>query len=341
MRTYTNLLTLLLVVITTSLTAATRSVPSLETLPALAVDTVETNDRLNSKIVLYTNNTWKYLSQSLEDTLSQNDAYTTHWVPGEMFSFKDIPVSDIPEVIEVNLIKDLDEYHPPITGKVYSKYGWRNSRIHKGVDVPLKVGDPIYATFDARVRVAEYTTSGYGFLIILRHGNGLETWHGHLSRLNVEVGDYVKAGQVIGFGGSTGRSTGPHLHYEIRYCDQTFDPEYLIDFETGDLRYMTFSLEKSFLNTQSRASELLDEDDEFKMPTLDGKDSVSQDIVSAITKEAAVSAAEQRAVYHVIKSGDMLGKLARTYGVSIDQICRLNNISRTTTLRLGRRLRIK
>lgn len=322
------------------LSVQARYVPPIENLPAVAVDTVETDDP-DTKLILFSNNTWQYYRPELADKLKDEAVYHDNWDTTSMFAYKEIKVADLPEIIELNLIKDLSEYHAPVVGKVYSKYSWRSGRMHKGVDVPLKVGTPIYATFDGRVRMATYTTSGYGFFIILRHGNGLETWHGHMCRLNVKAGDYVKAGQVIGYGGNTGRSTGPHLHYEMRYCDLTFDPEYLIDFETGELRYTTFSLEKSFLNSQSRASELLDEDDTFKMPSVDGNDSISEDILSEIDKEKNKTLAEQRAVYHVIKSGDMLGKLAIKYGVSIDQICKLNNISRTTTLKLGRRLRIK
>ena len=185
--------------------------------------------------------------------------------------------------------------------------------------------------------------------MIVRHRNGLETWNAHLSKLNVKPNDYVKAGQVIGFSGNTGRSRGPHLHYEMRYQDQTFDPE------TGQLKYQTFALEKSFFNIHSRASEILEEEDEYDLPLLtsnDSGDSTSQDILDQIAeaqqkeKKAAVQQKQagissSGAIYHTIKSGDMLGKLAIRYGVTIDQICRLNGITRNTVLRLGKKLRIK
>lgn len=320
--------------------AQARYIPPIEQLTAVAVDTIATSDP-ETKVVMYSNNTWSYYRPEMAQRLDSMETFTNNWDTTKMYTYKDVKVADLPEIIELNLIKDISEFHAPIKGIIRSKYSWRSRRMHKGVDVPLKTGDPVYATFEGKVRIAEYNTGGYGYFIILRHSNGLETWHGHLCRLNVKSGDYVKAGQVIGFGGNTGRSTGPHLHYEMRYRDLTFDPEYLIDFETGELRYMTFALEKSFLNSQSRASELLEEDDSFKMPDVNGNDSISDDILSVIDKEKEVSLAEKRAVYHVIKSGDMLGKLAVKYGVSIDQICRLNNISRTTVLSLGRRLRIK
>ncbi|MBO5873480.1 MAG: LysM peptidoglycan-binding domain-containing protein, partial [Rikenellaceae bacterium] len=153
-----------------------------------------------------------------------------------------------------------------------------------------------------------------------------------LSRNNVKVGDYVKAGQVIGFSGNTGRSRGPHLRFEIRYKDQTFDPEFLIDFENGQLKYQTFMLEKKFFNIHSRASELLEEDEDLEFPLL-------SDDSAPVKAENAERAS--REIWHIVKQGDMLSKIARRYGVTVNQICRLNNIKSTTTLRIGRRLRIK
>ena len=258
-------------------------------------------------------------------------------------------------MVELKLVDDLAQFKSPVTGKVLSKYGPRRRRNHNGVDIPLRPGEPVYATFDGRVRYAKYNTGGYGNLVIVRHRNGLETWNAHLSKLNVKPNDYVKAGQVIGFSGNTGRSRGPHLHYEMRYQDQTFDPEFIVDFETGQLKYQTFALEKSFFNIHSRASEILEEEDEYDLPLLtsnDSGDSTSQDILDQIAeaqqkeKKAAVQQKQagissSGAIYHTIKSGDMLGKLAIRYGVTIDQICRLNGITRNTVLRLGKKLRIK
>lgn len=319
--------------------------PKLEELPCFPIDTVATEDP-ETKIILYSNNTWKYHRPSLS-RLNTLEIYTQHWDTTQVFAYKSVELGDLPAVVDLKLIESLRDFNSPIIGKVYSRYGPRGRRNHNGVDIPLRTGDPIYATFDGKVRYSKYNTGGFGNLVILRHENGLETWHAHLSRANVRPGDYVKAGQIIGYGGSTGRSRGPHLHYEVRYCDQTFDPEHLIDFETGQLRYQTFALQKSFFSIHSRATDQLDEEDTFDALAFnadaDAGDLTSEQIIDRINNppKPKAAASQSKAVYHTIKSGDMLGKLAGKYGVSIDQICRLNNITRTTTLKLGRSLRVK
>ncbi len=264
------LLVITLVCFTVSLTAQTRrrsttapgtTAPKLEDLPKRPLDTIPTSDP-ETKIILFSNNTWSYYRPSLE-RLDSLPVYTQHWDTTGVFAYRDIAYNDLPPVVELKLVDDLTQFKSPVTGKVLSKYGPRRRRNHNGVDIPLRPGEPVYATFDGRVRYAKYNTGGYGNLVIVRHRNGLETWNAHLSKLNVKPNDYVKAGQVIGFSGNTGRSRGPHLHYEMRYQDQTFDPEFIVDFETGQLKYQTFALEKSFFNIHSRASEILEEEDEY------------------------------------------------------------------------------
>lgn len=346
------LLTILLSLLTLAAPAQRRGtipkLPSIEDLPKRPLDTIDTTDP-DTRIIIYSNNTWSYFRPTL-DTVSALAVYRQHWDTTQVFAYKSIELADLPPVIDLNLVSSLAGFHAPLTGRIISKYGPRGRRNHNGVDIPLKVGEPIYAAFDGKVRYAKYNTGGFGYLVIIRHQNGLETWHGHLTKPNVAVNDYVKAGQVIGFGGNTGRSRGPHLHFEMRYSDQTFDPEFIIDFESGQLKYQTFALEKSFFNIRSRATEILDEDDEYDFPLLasNANDTTSTDILTLIAqaqnKEQAKTQAsvnQSAAVYHTVRSGDILGKLAGRYGVSIDQICRLNGINRNTVLKLGRKLRVK
>ncbi len=323
--------------------------PKLEDLPQRALDTLDTSDP-ETKVILYSNNTWSYYRPSLQ-ALDELPVYREHWDTTQVFAYRSIELADLPPVTDLKLISSLSDFHYPVMGKVLSKYGRRGRRNHNGVDIPLQIGEPVYATFDGRIRYSKYNTGGFGNLVIIRHRNGLETWYAHLTKRNVETEQYVKAGQIIGFIGSTGRSRGPHLHYEMRYCDQTFDPEFIVDFETGQLRYQTFALEKSFFNINSRASDQLEEDDEwddsFKMLASESGENTSEEILERITnpqksqKSQPTGLNPSNAVYHTIRQGDMLSKLAVRYGVSIDQICRLNGISRNTVLRLGRKLRIK
>ncbi len=221
------------------LLAAQRSVPKLEDLPRRAIDTLDTDDS-NIKIVIFTNNTWCYYYPDLNERMDR-EVYREHWVNDRVFAYTDIQAQRAPPVIDLQLIDRYGDFHAPAIGKVFSKYGTRGRRRHQGVDIPLSVGEPIYAAFNGKVRYARYNTGGYGNLVIIRHENGLETWYAHLTRCNVAQDDYVTAGTVIGFCGNTGRSRGAHLHFEMRYCDQAFDPEHLIDFSTGDLRYQTFA----------------------------------------------------------------------------------------------------
>ncbi len=354
-----NLKRILLLILTVTISNAIYgqsrrySSPKLEDLPRYPIDTIATKDA-ETEIIIFSNNTWEYYHPTM-NLLDSLPVYKENWDTTQVFSYKSIELSDLPQTIDLNLVKDLSEFKAPIRGKIFSKYGPRSRRRHNGVDIPLKTGEPIYATFDGKIRYAKYNTGGYGYLVIIRHPNGLETWNAHLSKLNVQVGDYVKCGQVIGFGGSTGRSRGPHLHFEMRYCDQTFDPEFIIDFETGQLKYQTFALEKSFFNIHSRASEILDEDEGYDYPLLTSvdEDTSSVDILERIaqaqgkgtsskTKSSSQASIQSSdAVYHTVRQGDMLGKIAIKYGVTINQICQLNNINRNTILRIGRKLRVK
>lgn len=152
-----------------------------------------------------------------------------------------------------------------------------------------------------RISIPSSKSGGYGNLIVIRHDNGLETFYGHLSERIVHADEWVEAGQIIGYGGSTGRSTGPHLHFETRYCGQSFDPERLIDFQSGNLRRETFLLKKSYLDIHSNASQDF-EDEEAE----------ANDEKRAEEARKALASAQ----YHRIRSGDTLGGIAVHYGTT-------------------------
>ena len=119
-----------------------------------------------------------------------------------------------------------DFISPVIGGKLTSGYGYRESyrRIHRGVDISLKVGEAVRAALPGVVGRIGYEPGGYGHFVILVHGGGVETRYAHLSRVTAVLGEKVVAGQDIALGGSTGNSTGPHLHFELRRNGVAIDP---------------------------------------------------------------------------------------------------------------------
>ena len=167
-------------------------------------------------------------------------------------------VDMLPDEINIMLIRDTSEFCFPIRGRKTSPYGWRWNRGHHGVDIALHTGDPVHAVFGGTVRIAG-RMGGYGNCIVVRHPNGLETLYGHLSKIDVKPHQQVAAGEVIGKGGNTGNSTGPHLHFECRFLYQPFDPEWIIDFNNYSLRTRRLHLDKSYFGIrQPRRGESLD-----------------------------------------------------------------------------------
>lgn len=218
-----------------------------------------------------------------------------------------IPTKALKDSVNLNLYEKGDTlgWAFPLDEKkrVTSKYGFRRWRFHHGIDVKLAIGDTIRSMFDGVVRIAKYNRRGYGYYVMVRHKNGLETLYGHMSRYLVTPGQEVKAGEVIGLGGNTGRSTGAHLHFEIRYQGYGFNPEDMIDFANHEITPPS----------------------EFQL--------------TAENYELLIES--KKSVYHRIRSGDSLWKISRRYGTSITKICRLNGISKRTTLRVGRTLRVR
>jgi len=203
-------------------------------------------------------------------------------------------------VIPDTFAVDVSTYVPPTEGYVTSPFGPRRRRFHCGIDLKVQVGDTIRAAFDGKVRVQEYQRRGYGYYLVIRHNNGLETIYGHLSNFLVESDQTVKAGQPIALGGNTGRSTGSHLHFETRFLGMAINPALIIDFNNYEPINDVFVFNKT--KTLNRYQ--------------NGK-----------------------FAYHRVKQGDTLGRIARKHGITINTLCRLNKIKPTTTLRVGSTLR--
>lgn len=142
---------------------------------------------------------------------------------------------------------DVSGYVAPVKGRLTSPFGYRPrfGRMHKGVDLNLQVGDTVRASFDGRIRITQYEGKGYGYYVVVRHDNGLETVYGHLSRFLVKPNQYVKAGDPIALGGNTGRSTGPHLHFETRFMGIAINPATIIDFDNYVTHQDVFTFDKA------------------------------------------------------------------------------------------------
>ena len=190
--------------------------------------------------------------------------------------------------------------------RITSKYGPRRRRMHKGIDLKVLKGDTIRAAFNGKVRIKAFERRGYGYYVVLRHPNGLETIYGHLSKILVEENQIVRAGETIGLGGNTGRSTGSHLHFETRFLGQAINPAEIIDFENGVPHQDTYVFHNVKIN--GRRSNIY-------------------------------TSSSDRLVYHRVKSGDTLGAIAAKYGTTVSKLCELNGITKTTILKLGRSLR--
>ena len=294
--------------------------PEFNSTDALVVDTIPSSSE-GLSIVLYNDNTWRFVRNRNIDVLDET-VFTSDWDTTKIQVYK-TELKDLPISMVIDLVDSLKSYHYPHKGRVTSKYGPRRRRIHQGTDIDLETGEPIYATFDGRVRITTYVRYGYGNLVVIRHDNGLETYYAHLSEINVKPNQWVTAGQVIGKGGNTGRSTGSHLHYEIRYKGQTFDPERLIDFTTGTLRREAFLLIKTYFSPYSRFTQ--DFDEEIQSEEED--------------KKIAAEAAAKK--YHIVKRGDTLGRIAINNRTTVTKLCQLNGIKKTTVLQIGQRIRVR
>ena len=175
------------------------------------LDTLATeNDAV--QVILYSNNSWKYILN--REVAKDSTIFEKYWDTTTLFPYKEVDMSGMPKSVVIDLVDSLTSYHCPYQGSVHprGKYGPRRRRQHQGVDLPLKMGDPVYATFCGRVRISQYNKGGYGNLVIIRHDNGLETYYGHLSERLVEPDQWVEGP----FDGSPSPFRNPLLRAVVR-----------------------------------------------------------------------------------------------------------------------------
>lgn len=206
--------------------------------------------------------------------------------------------SEMPDSFRI----DLTGFVMPTTNtRVTDVFGYRRrrGRRHNGLDIKVQKGDTIYAAFDGKVRITSYQRRGYGHYVVIRHNNGLETVYAHLSKKLVIEEQNVKAGQPIGLGGNTGRSTGSHLHFETLFCGTPLNPALMFDFEKQDVTGDFYMFRKK----------------QYK----------------------AAIAGEPK--YHKVRSGENLSVIARKRGVSVNTLYRLNKMNSRTIIRPGQSIR--
>jgi hypothetical protein len=292
---FPKLLTLILILFTVSYSAIEKEPQPL--------DTISYN---GTKLVLYSNNSWQYLQTSktdsiideeLDENYSKADSvFNSNWITSQVFAYKN-QKSVIKETVKIALIDPIRTFFFPKYGRFLRGF----SKKHKGLDLKLNTGDPVAVAFDGKVRFAGYNRRGFGNLVVVRHYNGLETYYAHLSKISVKKNEMVTAGTTIGLGGSTGRSTAPHLHFEVRYHDKPIDPQKIVDYNTNSLVSEVINLDNSF----------------FKPPQKKGKD-------GKVINDNDISNGK----YYKIKQGDTLSKIAKRNQTTVKKLCALNDISR-------------
>lgn len=235
------------------------------------------------------------------------------------------PKADISQLSEPVVIHLTNEsagekfsFPTPDIARATSHWGPRRRRFHYGVDLAMKTGEPIYATFDGVVRISKFNRS-YGNLIVIRHNNGLETYYAHLSKRHVTPGTHVRAGDIIGLCGNTGRSYGSHLHFEVRYKGNAMNPENVINCTTHELVTPVLTLTK----------------DSFRKSAARTATASSGNAKSASTNYSG------NGKYYKVRSGDTLSKIASRNGTTIRRLCQLNGIKETSVLRVGQRLQLR
>ncbi len=222
--------------------------------------------------------------------------------------------------------------------KINSKFGQRRRRWHHGLDLDLEVGDPIYAAFDGVVRVSSYNRRGYGKYVVIRHTNGLETVYGHLSEQRVKPGDWVKAGDMIGLGGNTGRSTGPHLHFETRYQGHSINPELIYDFDNEEIRGREFLITPSLCEKKIVAQ--TKKRNTKKSPSQTKTTSKPSTLPkSNAAKDSRLPTSKTKT--HVVKPGDTLSGIAQKYRLSVEKLCALNGLKKNSLLALGKEIKLQ
>lgn len=229
---------------------------------------------------------------------------------------------------------DLRGFCMPTTNRVVtSNFGARWRRQHKGLDIKVYIGDTIRAAFNGKVRIVRYEARGYGKYVVIRHPNGLETYYGHMSKQLVTENQEVRAGDPIGLGGNTGRSTGSHLHFETRLAGVALNPAIMFDFKNQDVIGDEWTFRRSTYNNESsQATRLRGTGGVYR-----GGDGLNYAELTNTNKNQS----NDNVRYHKVKRGETLSSIARKHRTSVSALCSLNHIGKNVTLKPNQILKYK
>ena len=275
-------------------------------------------------------NTTRYLQEIFEEEEEPEfDIYTEGWDSKRVNCYTGVSV---PQKVDI----DVSKFSMPHPGYITSPYGYRKRfrRMHKGVDLKINMGDTIRAACDGRVRITNYERAGYGYYVVVRHTNDLETVYGHLSGFIVEEGQYVKAGDPIALGGNTGRSTGPHLHFETRYMGYAINPCAIFDFANQTTHTDTYTFDKNTYQNARNYSPAANS--EYAKQYL--KDNPVKPYVRSSSNSSTAHASSST---YRVRKGDTLSKIASRNGTTVARLCRLNGLTTTSKLSIGQRIKLK
>lgn len=310
------------------------------------------------------------IQEILEDKATETSAAAATTGGGLYEDWTNAYVTKVNAKMPDDFVIDLRGFHMPTPSRaITSNFGPRWGRQHKGLDIKVYIGDTLRSAWPGVVRIVKYDANGYGNYVVIRHPNGLETVYGHMSKHLCKENQVVKAGDVIGLGGNTGRSTGSHLHFETRLCGVALNPALFFDFRNQDVTGDTYHYRSStYEREQLEATRLrgvqgkgtytpsMVKGAETPKPTAQPQIIETADTKQQTKEQQAVAPAakdnqavsinsgitdDNEPVYTKVKEGETLTEIARRKNVTLDQIYRLNpELKKNSTIKPNQDIRI-
>lgn len=272
-----------------------------------------------------------FLSKSTKDSISnflinEHPTFKKYWQTEEVWGNETHTVLPLDTVLHLTIEKE--KSHFSWFGNIAWGFVWRWGRMHKGLDSDLQMGDTVRASFNGIVRYSSFNEGGYGNAVVIRHFSGIETLYGHFSSLIAQSGQMVMAGEPIGLGGSTGRSTGPHLHFETRLFSSPFDPEKIFD------KNSNMVLKDSIIRI-SKGDFYFSDNTNFKNNNKD----IDETPRNNKTKNRKNKHKGRK--IHVVKSGESLSSIARKYNTSVAKLKKINKLKNVNKLDKNQKLIVR